>query len=98
MTQPIVEELDRELFDAIPRSGPSPSKQGKAVRAMEHGKLLALSHEGYSICNKNGGTSCSLAAAMRHQLKVYRPDATFVMKHLPDGRLGVACFAKEDTP
>ena len=92
----IVEDLDRATFDSfkLTRGGP-PSAQATAVREMEHGDTIALTHEGYAACP---GKKCSLVGTIRYGLRERRPDAVFEMKHLPDGRLAVACFAKEDQP
>lgn len=98
MTQPQIEALD---IDSITWRRNS-STESRAVRAMQPGQALAISHEGYKPeqCHKStkGRPNwCSLVAKLRSASKA-RTDVRFSFAHLPDGRLGVACFAKEDKP
>lgn len=96
MAQAIVEELDKALWDSLGGRGTTISAQVLAVRNMKTGQLLVLTHEGFAPCGlKEKPSRCSLRSSLR-DVKRNRPDATFSFKHLPDGRLGVACFTKEE--
>jgi hypothetical protein len=96
MTHPIVEEMSEQMQQSIPwRRGPGGvSQQRLALRTLGPGHALALAHQNYSDCK--GGTNCSMRSALASQVRIDRPDVSFRFAHLQDGRLGVACFAKED--
>lgn len=89
----IVEKLDRKIFNSVVGRGRGrpPSVQMLALRNMAPGDTLAFTHDGYATCI---GVGCSLHGALRSK-RGSRPDVAFSFRHLPDGRLGVACFAKE---
>ena len=95
MTEPIVEQIDRDVFKALGRRGTS-NVQRIAMNSMVPGDTLALTHEGLPPCD---GTTEKCAINQRlNYIKRRRPDVFFMTKHMPDGRLAVACFAKESTP
>ena len=96
MTQPIVEELDIDSVLWENRHGAHPM-QREAVKAMQKGQANAVSHDGYDPRQcRIKRSSCSLRNMLIQMIKVHRRDVRISFKHLPDGRLGVACFARED--
>ena len=93
MAQAIVESLDMETFGSLKKyTSRAKSPQWLAIQAMQPGQALLLSHEGFSHCISS---KCSMRGTLWVKARNQLPH-TFSWKHLPDGRLGVACFAKED--
>ena len=90
------ESMSMEDFDALPggRKGREPSFQQKAVRAMLPNTVLQFSHEGLDCKWTNGRR---IACSFNHMIASERRRGQhgYIAKHLPDGRVAVACLAKD---
>jgi hypothetical protein len=89
---PMSEPMTMEEFKALSGAGiTQKSEQRKLVEAMAPGDILKISHKGLRHKSAN---SCGLRAAIQHasQVSGYR----YLSRHLPDGRVAVACFEKGD--
>lgn len=72
--------------------------QLEIIKQIQPGQSYALIHEGYSSCESNLW-NCSMRSSLSDSVRRHRKGAVIIsFAHLPDGRLGVACFAKEDKP
>lgn len=81
--------LDEFYSQALYKTG----AQLRAVKEMVPGKVLVFTHEGYKDCGIKVRKSCSLGGSISQitrKLNAYR----FSVRHLRDGRIGVACFPK----
>lgn len=68
--------------------------QTKALLALKPGQAISVSHDGYH--HDKSASACSLRSSLTSSAHKYRPEVKFSFAHVPDGRLGIACFAKVD--
>ena len=95
--QAVVETIDVNSVRGGKGQNVKAKAQKDAVLNMIPSEAFALTHEGYtaSQCSTADGTTCSMRSALAQFVRRERPNFRFAFRHLPDGRLGVACFAKE---
>ena len=91
-----VEAMSLEEFEAHrPTRGKAASSppQMKAIQKMTPGTAIILDHGEFRCQVSNGGTACNLLGRIS-RFRLTSP-YTFQCYHLPDGRLAVACVAKD---
>ena len=92
----MVRPISIEEFEAVrhPRgSGPSPLRQ--AIQALQPGEALAYAH----TCERKGGkTFCNKRQTAVDETARNTKGYTYRTNHLPNGDLGVACYAKGGRP
>ena len=89
-----MEKISIEQFNQYPGAGPKPNPAIATIREMEAGTAMIIDHFGSCGRQENGYRSCSMTGAISvisrsQELK------RFSMRHLPDGRVAVACFPKD---
>jgi hypothetical protein len=99
--KPFQEDISVERFNSLQRSRGGPSPQCEAIRAMAVGSAMILGHEplkcyrGKPRDNGHGtGTGCSFQTMLSFESK-NSTSRRYAAHHLPDGRVAVACIAKE---
>lgn len=88
------ETMTIEEFEAIPRNTRPPTPQRLAILAMQVGEALILNHDGVVHGSANG--HCGLTKIVSYATKMSR-NYRYKSRHLPDGGVAVACYAKEQS-
>ena len=92
MSDPISETMSIEDFEALPAAQRQKSAQRTAIEAMRPGEALTLSHEGLAHKGRNCSYNTLLSAEIPRITRL-----RYSMRHLPDGRVAVACYEREET-
>ena len=97
--KPFQEDISLESFKSLQRSRGGPSLQCEAIRAMAVGSAMILDHEPlkcYRGRPKDNGisTGCSFQTMLSYESKS-STSRRYSAHHLDDGRVAVACIAKE---
>lgn len=103
--KPFREDISLECFrNSIPRGGRGgPSRQCEVIRAMAVGSATILKHEPLKCYrgkprNRGNGTGTGTGCSFQTMLSFENKSSTsrrYSARHLPDGRVAVACIAKE---
>lgn len=91
-----IEQISIEQFNELGGNGRGRKKHPTmiAIEAMETGTAMIIDH--YGKCGKaNGRVSCTMMSAIswysrNHKTKFYSG------RHLPDGRMAIACLARQE--
>ena len=96
-----IESLDIAEFEkfAHRRKGRSISSERSYSRTMQPGTAIKLKHNGRHCNRSTGRTSCGLSGLISNARKDAQAEGrnvSFGTTHLPNGDLGVACYAVDD--
>jgi len=83
-----MEQISIEQFNKL---GGHP--MNKVIRDMEVNTAMIIDHYGSCHRREVGRRSCSMSANMAVLGRT--SDKRFKMRHLPDGRVAIACFPRE---
>ena len=87
-----IETISMDTFKTLGNQMLKASPQLKAVRAMEPNTAVIMSHEGLKCKKtKKGQMSCSFRSIVTVVQRKHS-DRMWAVRHLPDGRVAVACF------
>jgi hypothetical protein len=93
MNDPKIESMTIEDFEAIgDHRGPLKSHERKTIEAMTPNTALVLSHGDFK-CGKKGKVGCYLLRTVSN-INKSQQDRRWSSRHMPDGRVAVACYTR----